>query len=173
MAATHRRGPSPLDPELVEAAFVCDLGRVRDLLARGANPDARDDEGRTPLFSAVLGGSLALLGLLLEEGADVGARDEHDWTALHVAAEEVVPEMASLLCARGADVNARDDEGNTPLARAVFSARGNDAVMRILLKHGAKDDVPNKSGETPREKAERLGQPWPAAPAPSGGQREN
>src|SRR5215470_3213790 len=108
MAAPRR--PGPLDQELVEAAFVCDLRRVRDLLQLGADPNARDDELRTPIFSAVLGGSLALLGLLLESRAEVDARDEHGWTALHVAAEEVLPEMASLLLAHGANPNAADDE---------------------------------------------------------------
>lgn len=153
------RAPSPLDQEMVEAAFLCDLGQVRELLARGADPDARDEDGRTPIFSAVLGGSLALLGMLIEAKADVNARDEHGWTALHVAAEEVLPEMASLLISSGADVNASDDEGNTPLARAVFSARGRHEVVRLLRQHGAKDDVANLAGETPRQLAERLGEP--------------
>jgi ankyrin repeat protein len=147
-----------LDEELAQAAFVCDLVRVRDLLARGASPEARDEDGRTPVFSAVLGGSLALLGLLLEAKADVNARDDRGCTPLHYAAEEVLPEMASLLLARGADVGARDEEGNTPLARAVFSARGRHEVARILIKHGARDDQPNRAGETPRELAERLGE---------------
>jgi ankyrin repeat protein len=148
-----------LDQQMVEAAFVCDLMRVRTLLSRGADPNARDDQGRTPIFSAVLGGSVALLGLLLEAKADVNARDERGATALHVAAEEVVPEAATLLIGRGADVNAQDDEGNTPLGRAVFSARGRYEVVRLLLKAGAKDDVPNSAGETPRQLAERLGEP--------------
>jgi len=148
-----------LDQQLVEAAFVCDLMRVRTLLARGADPNARDAEGRTPIFSAVLGGSVALLGLLLETKADVNARDERGATALHIAAEEVVPEAATLLIGRGADVNAQDEEGNTPLARAVFSARGRYEVVRLLMKAGAKDDVANIAGETPRQLAERLGEP--------------
>lgn len=148
-----------LDQQLVEAAFVCDLMRVRTLLARGADPNARDEEGRTPIFSAVLGGSVALLGLLLETKADVNARDERGATALHIAAEEVVPEAATLLIGRGADVNAQDEEGNTPLARAVFSARGRYEVVRLLMKAGAKDDVANSAGETPRQLADRLGEP--------------
>ena len=152
-------GRRALDQQMVEAAFVCDLMRVRTLLARGADPNARDAEGRTPLFSAVLGGSVALLGLLLESKADVNARDERGATALHFAAEEVLPEAATLLIGRGADVNAQDEEGNTPLNRAVFSARGRYDVVRLLLKAGAKDDLANKSGETPRALAERLGEP--------------
>jgi ankyrin repeat protein len=148
-----------LDQQMVEAAFVCDLVRVRTLLARGADPNARDEDGRTPLFSAVLGGSVALLGLLLESRADVNARDARGATALHVAAEEVLPEAATLLVGRGADVNAQDEEGNTPLGRAIFSSRGRYDVVRLLLKSGARDDVANKAGETPRQLAERLGEP--------------
>jgi ankyrin repeat protein len=150
--------PGPLDRELAEAAFVCDLMRVRDLLARGADPNARDAEGRPPLVSAILGNSVALVGLLLESKADVNATDPHGWTPLHFAAEEVLPQVASLLVAKNADPNIRDDEGNTALHRAVFSARGRDEVIRLLRKHGAKDDVKNKAGETPRSLADRLGE---------------
>jgi ankyrin repeat protein len=148
-----------LDQQMVEAAFVCDLKRVRMLLSRGANPNARDADGRTPIFSAVLGGSVGLLGLLLETKADVNARDERGATALHIAAEEVLPEAATLLIGRGADVDAQDEEGNTPLGRAIFSARGRHDVVRLLLTAGAKDDIPNNAGETPRQMSERLGEP--------------
>ena len=150
--------PGPLDRELAEAAFVCDLLRVRDLLAQGASPNARDAEGRPPLVSAILGNSVALVGLLLEAKADINATDPHDWTPLHFAAEEALVQMVSLLVAKGADVNAHDDEGNTPLHRAVFSSRGSDEVVRLLRRHGAKDDVKNKAGETPRALADRLGE---------------
>jgi ankyrin repeat protein len=151
--------PGPLDREIAEAAFVGDLLRVRDLLARGASPDARDAEGRPPLVSAILGNSVALVGLLLEARADVNATDAHDWTPLHFAADEVLPQFTSLLVAKGANVNARDDEGNTPLHRAVFSARGRYEVVAFLRKSGAKDDIKNKGGETPRSLAARLGDP--------------
>jgi hypothetical protein len=137
---------------------VCDLLRVRDLLASGASPNARDDEGRPPLVSAILGNSVALVGLLLESKADVNATDPHGWTPLHFAAEEALPQMATLLVAKGADANIKDDEGNTALHRAVFSARGRDEIVRLLRKHGAKDDVKNKAGETPKSLAERLGE---------------
>ena len=153
------KSPGPLDAELVDAAFICDLSRVRDLLARGADPNAANDEGRPPLVSAILGGSLPLIDVLLDAGADVDARDPHGWTPLHFAAQEVLPEMAARLIARGADVNAQDEEGNTPLARAIFFARGRHAIVTLLRQHGAKDDLPNQAGETPRALATRIGDP--------------
>lgn len=146
-----------LNKELLDAAFICDLVRVRGLLERGADVNARDEEGRTPLFSAVLGNHLGLVGLLLEARCDVNARDNDGFTALHFAAQERLPVIARLLIARGADINAQDLDGATVLWRAVFSAGDNDEVVRVLLENGAKEDIPNKAGETPRELAERLG----------------
>jgi ankyrin repeat protein len=154
---------SPVDPksiELAEAAFVCDFLRVRELLAAGAHPDARDADGRTTIFSAVLGNSVGVLGLLLEAGADVNARDGHGWTALHFAASEHLPEVTQILLGSSADVNVQDEDGATPLWRAVQGAHGRSEIIELLRAKGAKDDIPNNRGETPRELAERLGDPF-------------
>jgi ankyrin repeat protein len=153
------KDPNPLDQELVDAAFICDVERVRDLLRRGANPDAPNEDGNPPLVSAVLGGSLPLVDVLVQGGAKVDARDPHGWTALHFAAQEVLPQLAERLIAHGADVNAQDEEGNTPLSRAIFFARGRRAIIDLLRRNGAKDDIPNLAGETPRALAQRIGDP--------------
>ncbi|HEX7598712.1 MAG TPA: ankyrin repeat domain-containing protein [Polyangia bacterium] len=145
-----------LNQEMVEAAFVCDLVRVRDLLAAGADPNVRDEDGRTPLHQAVLGNSLAILLLLIEAKADLNAADHNAWTPLHFAAQEYLPDLARMLLAGGADPNARDDEGCSVLWRAVFSAGGRVDLVRLLLDKGAKDDLANLAGETPRALAERL-----------------
>ena len=58
---------------------------------------------------------------------------------------------------KGADVNARDEDGSSVLWRAVASARGRDEMVRFLLENGARADLANFAGVTPRELAERLG----------------
>jgi len=156
-SAVERDPCEDLDAELREAAFVCDFVRVRALLARGANPDVRDEGRRTPLHQAVLGNSVGLCGLLIESGAEVNARDRQGMTPLHFAAQEHAPEIARILVGKGADVNARDEDGASVLWRAVAAARGRDEIVRLLLEHGARDDLANFEGVTPRELAERLG----------------
>jgi ankyrin repeat protein len=146
-----------LAAQLREAAFVCDFVRVRDLLRQGAHPDVRDEDGRTPLHQAVLGNSVGLVGLLIEAGATIDAKDHQGFTPLHFAAQEHTPEIARILVAKGADPNARDEDGNSVLWRAVASARGRADLVRLLLENGARDDLANHEGVTPRDLAARLG----------------
>jgi ankyrin repeat protein len=153
----EREKPEDLNAQLSEAAFVCDFIRVRDLLARGANSNVRDEELRTPLHQAVLGGSVGLVGLLIESGANVNAKDNHGFTPLHFAAQEHEPEIARILLGKGADPNIRDEDGNSVLWRAVASARGRDDIINLLLENGARDDLSNFAGVTPRELALGLG----------------
>jgi ankyrin repeat protein len=154
-----RGGDDLKNQELVKAAFLCDFVRVRELLSQGADPDALDDDHRTPLHSAVLGSSVGVLALLLESGADPNLRDNDGWTPLHFAAQERLPEIARILLARGADPNVQDSDGATPLWRAVQAAGDRPEVCQVLRQSGAKDDIPNNRGETPRDLAERLGLP--------------
>ena len=157
MRRTH--GDEAKNAEMVKAAFLCDFVRVRELLAEGADPDAPDQDGRSPLFSAVLGNSVGVLALLLEAGADPNLRDRDGWAPLHFAAQERLPEIARILLGRGADPNVQDNDGATPLWRAVQAAGDRLELCEILRQSGAKDDVPNNHGETPRDLADRLGVP--------------
>jgi ankyrin repeat protein len=149
--------PKNLDTQMCEAAFVCDFVKVRELLAKGVNPNVRDEDLRTPLHQAVLGSSVGMVGLLIESRADLNAKDSHGFTPLHFAAQEYLPEIAQILVGKGADVNAVDEDGNSVLWRAIASARGRDEVARCLIDNGANADLANHEGVTPRALAERLG----------------
>ena len=56
------------------------------LLERGANAEARDREGSTPLHLASAFSDVHMVSMLAEHGADVKARDSEGGTALHTAA---------------------------------------------------------------------------------------
>ncbi|MBP5535065.1 MAG: hypothetical protein J6Y03_06165 [Alphaproteobacteria bacterium] len=66
----------------------CDEERIKDLVVRGANPNARGNRGARPLILAVLGGNNEnnsnkdLIGFLINRGADPTEADDDGLTAL-------------------------------------------------------------------------------------------
>jgi hypothetical protein len=69
----------------------------RLLLERGADINARNWVGWTPLHMASFIGTLEVSRLLLEHGADVEAKDEDRMTAMQVAADKGHDEVVKLL----------------------------------------------------------------------------
>lgn len=77
--------------------LACSLGLRRftaGLLARGANPDSRDNGGYTPLHMAALNGHAEIVRLLVAHGADHTLRTLSGFTAADVAK---TPEVAQRL----------------------------------------------------------------------------
>ena len=75
----------------------------RLLLDRGAQVDARDEGGSTPLLYAARNGKTDVSRLLLDRGAQVDARGADDWTPLYWAATNGHTDTAMLLILNGAD----------------------------------------------------------------------
>jgi ankyrin repeat protein len=103
------------------------------LIDRGAEVNAANDEGITPLHLATWP---AMATLLLKKGADLEARSVRGETPLLVVAAEAEREdVMAVLLAAGADVNAMGDDGFTALDIAL--AREEDAKAALLRRHGA------------------------------------
>jgi ankyrin repeat protein len=121
---------------LHSAAYFGNLGIVQKLIEYGADIDARDEGGYTPLYLSSEGVNLkdpSVVRLLLDHGADVNPRTNHRSTPLHMASRWGAIEVARILLEYGADVEAEDDKGRTPLT--VGKNRGD--VIKLLLEHGA------------------------------------
>ncbi len=99
------------------------------LIEEGADINAANPAGVTPLLHAVLTSDSKMVRLLIAKGANVKAQGESGVTPLHAAAFDA--ELTRVLLDAGADPNAATSSGETPLFGAVRA--GNEAVVEILL----------------------------------------
>ena len=125
---------------------------VELLLQLGADPNARDQLGHTPLYvvgNASYGAHGAgVVRVLVQGGANVNAQERlKHCTALHMAARRGNVPVAFSLLDCGADVEARDKLGDTPLHRAVKC--GKTEMVAFLLSRGADVHAKGKRGLTP------------------------
>jgi 26S proteasome non-ATPase regulatory subunit 10 len=118
---------------LHSAAAGGSLPLLELLVAAGAAGavGAADDEGWTPLHSAISAGHEAAAALLLSLGAPADARTAQRRTPLHYAASRGRAPLVAALLAAGADAGARDTGGAAPAHRA--AAGGHVAPLRALL----------------------------------------
>ena len=143
------------DNELLEAARNGDLIKVQTLLEKGANPNAKDDDGKTPLHNAVKEGHVEIVKLLLEHGANPNAQDDGGLTPLHSAAFHGYVEIVKLMLEHGANPNAKTILGHTPLHIAV--QEGYVEIVKLLLEHRADPNAKDNIGRTPLHYAAQEG----------------
>lgn len=144
---------------------------VRLLLNAGAEVDAVNNEGVTPLMMALGSNIRDVVTTLLCHGANVHARTTGAFsigqagaTPLHYAAFNGQADYVRLLVAAGADVDAKTCEGATPLQmilehRNFLWARGSatkslprfDATIDALLECNAHIDTVDRSGVSARD----------------------
>jgi ankyrin repeat protein len=175
-----------LTPLLYAARAGC-LGCVEAMVAAGVDIDRPNPDGMTPMIMALDNGAPLVAQYLLDKGANPHTWDWWGRTPLYVAVTmrggrdsragprppESLAFVKALLAAgvnpnpqlafkepsRGGRDNRFADDllttGATPLLRAAQTF-DND-VVRLLLQHGARVDLPNASGVTPFMAAAGIG----------------
>lgn len=135
-AAWGQTGPSAAEVAayhgLHAAAHQGDVARVEKLLATGANPDARDPKGRTPLHVATFAKKRSVIQALARGGAKLELLENDRYDAVTIAAVADDEETLRLLLSLGASaglVTSRYD-GTALIAAAHL---GHDGVVRQLI----------------------------------------
>ncbi|MYD18646.1 MAG: hypothetical protein F4X05_03255, partial [Rhodothermaceae bacterium] len=139
---------------------------VTTLLELGANPEARNNEGRpadpthcenwsTREFAKWADADH--VARCVESGWDINARGTLESTRLHDAIGNNNLTMVTALLEAGADVNALGYNGRTPLHAA--AGRGDTVMIHVLLESGANLDARDDVLRTPLHEARQ----YPAA----------
>jgi ankyrin repeat protein len=137
---------------LHEAASNCQLAAARILVAAGWSRTLTDDQRRTPLTlsSECPGDIQPLFRALLTPPV----RESDPWS-LQYASGRHQASVVSMLLKMRVDVNAPGSEGNRALDIACL--KGDVEVARLLLEHGARPELRNKTGATPLHDAALSG----------------
>jgi hypothetical protein len=130
---------------------------------KGAHPNVRGYQSKTPLHSATHYGDLQMIQVLLEYKADVEAQDINGNTPLHFLSESSpladdlfqLRNVIGILLEHGADLNARNNDLRTPLH--FVAQHGAVEVVRVLLEHGASVGAEDNKGQTPFQVASSKG----------------
>jgi hypothetical protein len=115
---------------LMAAARAGDVEVLRDLVRRGAELEAQDEDGYTTLMYAANAGEREAADELVAAGADVDARDNGGSTPLMFAAQGGHAGIVQRLLDGGADPMPRGDHGLT--ARGFAEQNGHREVARLL-----------------------------------------
>ncbi|MBY0352909.1 ankyrin repeat domain-containing protein [Candidatus Babeliales bacterium] len=148
-----------LTDQLITAAQTGNLARLQELITLGANVDATNNDGETPLHWAAYSGHLPCVQELIAAGANISATNNNGETPLIVTTSFGHLNCVQTLIASGANVNATDNHGATPLH---FAAEyGHIATVRELIAADANISAATTSGEfigeTPAANATRRG----------------
>ena len=106
-----------LTAQLVEALNTGHLGKAKELIEQGADPNVRDSRGKTAIIWFCRHSPFEYVKSAHEKGADINAKDNDDQTPLMHACkyfgEGPTEETIRYLLDNGADGNARSNSGLT------------------------------------------------------------
>lgn len=137
-AAIHNEGSSHFDT-------------IKLLLSNGAQVNALNKEGKTPLHYAAQKACDKTIKLFLDFKADLNIKDSSDQFPIFEAIKAGNEEAVQLLLDHGFDVNKVGAKGSTSLHLAADCNEGNShsSVIEILLKNGANANAQDNESNTP------------------------
>jgi ankyrin repeat protein len=158
--ARAQTAPTPAEYAAYEGLFAAaSQGRasdVEDLLKAGADLEARDGNGRTPLLVAAYRRDAAVVKALLEQGANPNVLDNQSYDAVTIAAVgNDIPTLKVMLAGGGSARAITSPYGGTALIASAHA--GHAEVVDVLLAARAPVDHVNNLGWTALIEAIVLG----------------
>ncbi|AFM25094.1 ankyrin repeat domain-containing protein [Desulfomonile tiedjei] len=142
-----------LDESLRRAIIQENTDIVAAILRKKANPNAKFQNGFTPLMMAIEKRNPEIVEKLIANGANVNDRIASGTALNHLAQSAAKNSLywdtyriiAEILIRHGADINSRTGSGQTPLIQ-VCSDGDNVALAKLLIAQGAQIDAQDRKG---------------------------
>lgn len=115
-------------------------------IVKDINLDDVDYSGETLLWKAVQRKAIDIVNIFLDAGANVNIPDNDGWTPLHIAVQNQDRNIVEILLRYNPEINAQNKYGNNPLWVAVFYAKGQRDIIKLLLEAGADPYLENHAG---------------------------
>lgn len=139
-------GPTEDLMVLSETMEASDKTKIIHLIASGADINAKNSNGNTPLYEASKHGHIGIVIFLLKNNTDVNATSAKNAVPLHVAVLNGHIKTVKLLLNHKADVNAALSNGSTALMLAIYHEQLE--VANLLLQYNPNIHAASKDGYT-------------------------
>ena len=144
-----RRDNKPDGAYIEENWRFFNINKIKRLIEMGANVNAKDKWGMSPLHVT---DSVAITELLISAGADVNANNYLEWLPLYKWVDKNNIAITKLLIEAGANVDVKDKYGSIPLHYTKSIA-----LAELLISAGAKVNSKDKMGRSPLDLVIRRG----------------
>jgi hypothetical protein len=124
------------------------VGVMKVLVEHGANVNARNADGDTPVHWAAHCGHVGAIKELVALGVDINTPNNEGRTPAHMAAQEGHVNTIKVLVKLGANIAARDNAGYTPMHAATEGIHV-DVMKTLVKKHGADVNTRDDDGCAP------------------------
>lgn len=125
---------------------------ISTLKNKGFSINESDNDGNSPLHSAILSGERGYASSLINQGADLNVKNNMELSPLHLAVILKDEEAVEVLLDKGAGINLKGNTGYTPLH--IASELNYVEIAKNLLNNGAKNGIKTNQGLTPKTIAE-------------------
>lgn len=130
------------------AAYKLDILAIEFFISKGAEVNAKDKHGRTPLhyihFNEEEYNSVEVAEILILKGADINSKDDEGDTVLHYATNRGFIGVVELLLKKGVEVNIENENNVTPMLNVIDSK--NIDIVKLLISHGSDVNYVGKDG---------------------------
>lgn len=124
-----------LSKRLLDFVYEGNVETVKLLVERGADINAQNSGGNTPLMLAIIKKRQDIVVFLINKNANINTLNNQKWNALSMAAHSGNTEAAKLLLEKGIDATIKDTTIHQRTAQEIAKNKGYFVIADMIAEH--------------------------------------